>query len=148
MESRHVSGASESVFPDRRLMRGWLLLDGALALHVLDEALTGFLDFYNPLVLAIRGQIPWFPMPTFSFGVWVSGLIVTVIILAGLTPAVGHGVVGTRSLAWIFCIVMFGNGLGHLVGSLYFGRWLPGATSAPLLLLASVVLFRRLATRR
>jgi hypothetical protein len=36
----------------------------ALAVHVLDEALTNFLEFYNPLVLSMRARIPWFPMPT------------------------------------------------------------------------------------
>ena len=41
---------------DRRHLRAWRLLVGALAPHVLDEALTGFLDFYNPLVLSIRAR--------------------------------------------------------------------------------------------
>jgi hypothetical protein len=43
---------------------------------------------------------------------------------------------------------MFLNGLGHLGGSLYFQRWLPGATSAPLLLVASVMLARATWMRR
>jgi hypothetical protein len=38
---------------------------------------------------------------------------------------------------------MFLNGVGHLAGSIYFDRWLPGATSAPLLLIASVMLGQR-----
>jgi len=49
-------------------MWAWLLLVGALAAHVADEATTGFLDFYNPLVTSIRSRAPWFPMPTFDFG--------------------------------------------------------------------------------
>jgi hypothetical protein len=54
--------ASSSDHMPIRYMRAWLLLVGALAVHVLDEALTNFLDFYNPLVLSIRSQLPWFPM--------------------------------------------------------------------------------------
>lgn len=41
-----------------RHMRAWLLLVSALAVHVVDEALTNFLDFYNPLILSIRSQVP------------------------------------------------------------------------------------------
>jgi hypothetical protein len=51
-----------------RHVQAWLLLAAVLAIHVVDEALTGFLDFYNPLVSRIRQQIPWFPMPTFTSG--------------------------------------------------------------------------------
>ena len=125
-----------------RHMRAWLLLDGVLAMHVADEALTDFLDFYNPLVLSIRSQVGWFPMPTFTFGVWLGGLALLVVVLAGLAPAVRRGGVAIRLASWIFGVVMFMNGLGHLAGSAYFERWLPGATSAPLLLGASLLLVR------
>lgn len=123
-------------------MQAWLLLAGALAVHVVDEALTDFLAFYNPLVLSIRSQVPWFPMPVFTFGVWVTGLVVLVVLLACLAPAVRLGAFGTRLASWVLSCIMFMNGLGHLAGSLYFQRWLPGATSAPLLLIASLILAR------
>ena len=132
----------------RRHMQAWLLLTGALAVHVADEALTGFLDFYNPLVLNIRSQVPWFPMPVFTFDVWLAGLVVLVLVLACLAPAVRRGVVGTRFASWALTAIMFMNGVGHLVGSVYFRRWLPGATSAPLLLVASVILARATWRRR
>jgi hypothetical protein len=125
-----------------RHTRAWLLLVGALALHVLDEALTDFLDFYNPLVQRIRSSVPWFPMPTFTFGVWLLGLVLLVAALFSLAPAVRRGLSGTRLASWALSVVMFLNGLGHLVGSWYFQRWLPGATTAPLLLVASVLLAR------
>lgn len=126
----------------RRHARAWLLLTGALALHVLDEALTDFLGFYNPLVLRVRSQIPWFPMPTFTFGVWLSGLVVLVVGLALLTPAVKRGALGTRLASWVLMAIMLLNGVGHLAGSLYFQRWLPGATTGPLLIAASLLLAR------
>ena len=129
--------------PGVRQMRAWVALVAALALHVIDEALTGFLAFYNPLVLQIRSRVPWFPMPTFTFDVWLTGLIVLVVLLALLSPAIRRGAAGTRVLAWTLSVIMFLNGLGHLGGSLYFGRWLPGTTSAPVLLLASALLARR-----
>jgi hypothetical protein len=125
-----------------RHMRAWLLLVGALAVHVIDEALTNFLDFYNPLVLSIRSQVPWFPIPTFTFRGWLLGLLLLVLVLAGLAPAVRRGRPAIRLVSWVFGVIMLMNGFGHLVGSVYFQRWLPGATSAPVLLAASVFLLQ------
>jgi hypothetical protein len=109
---------------------------------VIDEAATGFLDFYNPLVMSIRSEYRWFPMPTFTFGVWLAGLAALVAALAWLARAVRRGAFGTRAASWIFAAIMLLNGVGHLAGSVYFQRWLPGATSAPVLLAASVLLMR------
>jgi hypothetical protein len=136
-----VARAAGATVPGRH-MRAWLLVVGALAVHVADEALTGFLDFYNPLVLSIRSQMSWFPMPTFAFGAWLTGLVVLVLVLASLAPAVRRGVAGTGLASWVLSIIMFMNGLGHLAGSMYFTQWLPGATSAPLVLAASLLLAR------
>jgi len=56
-------------------------------------------------------------------------------ILIALTPFADRGVGGTRILALPFAVVIgVLNACGHLGGSLYFGRWLPGATTAPLLI--------------
>jgi hypothetical protein len=132
----------------KRQTHAWLLLVGALALHVLDEATTGFLDFYNPLVESLRVRLGWFPMPTFTFDVWIAGLVMLIVVLAMLAPAVRNGAAGTRFACWALSLIMFLNGVGHLVGSLYFHRWLPGATSAPLLLVASILLARATARRR
>ena len=131
-----------------RHVRAWLALALALGLHVLDEALTGFLDFYNPLVLKIRSQLPWFPMPTFTFDVWITGLVALVIVLLCLGPLVRKGAVGTSAASWVLSAIMFFNGVGHLGGSIYFQRWLPGATTAPLLLVVSMWLARATWQRR
>lgn len=64
----------------------WLFLCLAFVAHVADEALTHFLDIYNPTVLAVRASNPWFPMPTFEFREWLTGLIVANVILLLLTP--------------------------------------------------------------
>jgi hypothetical protein len=115
-----------------RHMQAWLLLIGSLAVHVIDEAMTGFLDFYNPLELGIRSQIPWFPMPTFAFGIWFAALAVLVLVPAGLAPVVRRCGTAIWLASWVLGTVMVMNGVGHLAGSVYFQRWLPGATSAPL----------------
>ena len=55
--------------------RAWIFLTIALALHVLDEAVHDFLSIYNPAARALRDRLPFLPLPTFSFGVWLGGLI-------------------------------------------------------------------------
>jgi hypothetical protein len=121
-----------------RHAQAWCVLVGALAVHVADEALTDFLGFYNPLVLSIRSRVPWFPMPTFTFRIWLASLVALVLVLAAIVGAVRRGAPGTSMASWALAAIMFLNGLGHLVGSLYFVRWLPGTTSAPFLLIGSV----------
>lgn len=128
-------------------MHAWLLLVAALALHVVDEAITDFLGFYNPFILTIRSRLPWFPMPTFTFGMWLAGLVLLVVVLAVLTPAVRRGASGTRLASWALATIMLLNGCAHLSGSIYFRRWLPGTTSAPLLFVASILLMRRTVER-
>lgn len=59
----------------------WVALCLALAIHVIDEALTDFLSVYNPMIKALRQRWRFLPLPTFSFGVWLSGLILAVILL-------------------------------------------------------------------
>lgn len=132
---------SADVLADRHA-RAWLTLVVILGLHVTDEALTDFLSVYNPIVLQLRAAWSWFPMPTFTFGPWLSGLIVLVIVLALLTPAIRTGGWLVTGGSVVFGVLMFVNGVGHLVGSVYFRRWLPGATTAPLLLAGSAWLLR------
>lgn len=118
----------------------WLALCGALALHVADEAVTDFLSVYNPAVRAIRARLPFLPLPTFTFRIWLGGLIAVTVLLFALTPAAFRGAAGLRPVAYVFGIVMAGNGLLHLSGSVYLRRVLPGTYSAPLILAAAVYL--------
>jgi hypothetical protein len=125
-----------------RHARAWLYLVAALGVHVLDEALTGFLDFYNPLILHIRERIGFWPVPALTLGVFLCGMIAAVAILGLLTPVVRRGAAGTAALSWVFAIIMLGNGFAHLAASLYYRRWVPGATSAPLVLIAATNLVK------
>jgi hypothetical protein len=108
-----------------------------LGLHVADEALTDFLSVYNPIVRNLRETLGWFPMPEFTFGVWLAGLCALVTLLLALSPLAYRGNRAVRLAAYPLAAIMFLNGVGHLVGSLYLGRWAPGATTAPLLIVAS-----------
>ncbi|MBI1750666.1 MAG: hypothetical protein HY234_05510 [Acidobacteria bacterium] len=132
----------------RRHAWAWVALTLALAVHVVDEALMDFLSFYNPTVLSLRARYSWFPMPTFTFDVWLTGLIGAVIVLLLLSVFAFRGSRAMVYLSYPYGILMLFNGLGHSVGSVYFGRLLPGVYSSPLLLAASVWLFVCAARRR
>jgi hypothetical protein len=134
--------------PNAQLFWAWITLCLALALHVVDEAGTGFLSVYNPTVMALRKSRPWLPLPVFTFGVWLAGLVVATVLLLCLSVFVWHGARWMRPIGYAFAFVMFANGLGHIVGtilgrtvaSMRFPRPMPGFYSSPLLLLASLYL--------
>jgi hypothetical protein len=130
----------------------WLFLSAALALHVLDEAATGFLAIYNPTVLAVRERRPWFPMPTFTFPVWLAGLLAAVIVSFAITPFAASNARWLRPLAWIVVAIQSSNAvghfaatvLGHTVAKVRFRRPAPGFYSSPFLVIGSVWLALRL----
>jgi len=115
----------------------WIALCACLALHVADEALTDFLSVYNPSVLAIRRRLPFLPLPTFTFSVWLSLLILAVAVLLVLSLFAFRGAAWMVPLSYVFSVIMFMNGMGHVVSSIYLRRWMPGVYSSPLLLAAS-----------
>jgi hypothetical protein len=120
-----------------RFGTAWVTLTLVLALHVLDEALTDFLSVYNPMVRQARAWLGWFPMPEFTFGVWLSGLCLLVAVLLMLSPSAFRARRAVRLASYPYALIMFLNGIAHLAGSVYLGRRAPGATTAPLLLVSS-----------
>jgi hypothetical protein len=145
VKNEHTENSQESVQQGQQMARrfgyAWIFLSAAIALHVADEAMTDFLSVYNPAVRAIRERLPFLPLPIFSFGVWLTGLCVGILLLFCLSPLAFRG---SRVLIWIafaLSILMFGNGLLHIAGSFYLGRLMPGVYSSPVLLLASACLF-------
>ena len=124
----------------------WLSLVFALALHVADEALTGFLPVWNSLVQSARETYGWVPLPTFDFAVWLGGLVVGIALLLSLAPLVFAGKSYLRPLAYFLGVLMVLNALAHITASIYWGSLAPGVISSPVLLLAA--LFLLITTRR
>ena len=118
----------------------WVALAIAIALHVVDEAITGFLPLYNSIVASLRGSYSWIPLPTFSFSVWITGLAIGVLLLLALSPLVFAGNRIFRPIAFFLGILMILNALGHIGGSILLGTLAPGVVSSPILLLAATAL--------
>ena len=121
----------------------WMALCGALVVHVADEALTDFLSLYNPTVLAIRERYPSLPLATFTFETWLSLLILAIVVLTSVSYFVWKGRWAMRPISYAFATFMLLNGLGHIAGSFYMGKFMPGVYSSPLLIAASILLIIR-----
>ncbi len=127
----------------------WLAATIALAIHVADEATHDFLAWYNPRALRIRTALGGFPFPpAFTFLPWLIGLVAAVLLLAALTPVAYRGASWMPAAALILAAIHVGNGLIHLLGSVQAKRLVPGALSAPVLLLAGAWLGYAAATLR
>ena len=126
----------------RRHWLAWMVLCGALAIHVADEALTGWLDWYNPTVRAIHEQYPIVSilLPTFTFEIFLSLLIFAVVTLVAVSYFVWKGRWAMRPISHIFAVVMLSNGVFHIAHSIYMRELMPGVYTSPLLLAASIVL--------
>jgi hypothetical protein len=128
--------------------RAWIAQALALAVHVTDEALSGFLDYYNPSLIAIKQRVPWLPLPTFTFDTWIAGLTTGIILLLCLTPFVYRGSRWIGIVALPLGVLMTLNGIAHITTSIYAGRLLPGVYSSPLLICCSLwLLTARKSTR-
>lgn len=124
----------------------WVMMWIALAIHVADEAFTGFLSVYNPTVLALRTKLGFWPMPTFTFQTWLTSLAGGILLLALLTPFAFNNSRWIRPVFYFVAVVVgvlnalghtIGTILGHTVSTVQFSRPAPGFYSSPLLLIAS-----------
>jgi hypothetical protein len=129
-----------------RLGVAWVLLWVALAVHVADEALTGFLSVYNPTVVALRARFGFWPMPTYEFREWLMGLAVGIVVLAALSPFAFRNAPWIRPLFYVVAVAGAMNALGHTaatilgqtVSTVQFARPAPGFYSSPLMLMVAI----------
>jgi hypothetical protein len=153
MSSYAATSAAVATTAPSRLGVAWLLMCFALAIHVTDEALTGFLSVYNPTVIALRQSLGYWPMPPFEFRAWLTSLTIGIAFLFLLSPFAFANARWMRPLAYVVAIVIgIGNGLGHTlftvlgrtVASVHFSRPAPGFYSSPLLLACGIYLVSQL----
>src|SRR5437016_12481657 len=112
----------------------WIAMSVAFGLHVIDEAATNFLDWYNPIASRIRSRLPVPFPPTFTFWPWFLGLVAVMLILIALIPLADDRNRMVVALGIALGVINVGNGLLHIIASIRFRRRVPGVISAPLLL--------------
>ncbi len=148
MSSRQGRDATDAAVAARQCGFAWVGLVVAIAVHVADEALTDFLSVYNPIAQTVRAQLPWLPLPTFTFESWLTGLIFGIGILFCLSPFAFLGSRGMRPLYFFLGFAMTDNAFGHILGSISLGRPMPGAYSSPLLLAAALWLLWQMVEKK
>lgn len=130
----------------RKIGIAWLLLCLALCLHTYDEAVTGFLDVYNPTVTTLRSHLGWWPMPTFTFSEWLQTSICGCVILLLTAIPLFAGVRWIRIPAAVVAVLMLINAAGHTlfsilgrtVSSVHYPRPAPGFWSSPIMGAAAI----------
>jgi hypothetical protein len=134
---------------DRRFGFAWLGFAVALGIHVADEATHDLLAFYNPSVRAIRAYIPFVSLPTFTFQVWLTGLVLGIALLLCVSPLAFRGAGWMRVAAVPLALVVgVFNASLHMLSSGFYHRWMPGVYSSPLLLTAALFLLGRARIRQ
>lgn len=131
-----------------KLSRAWIVSCAALAVHVIDNAATDFVGYYNSTVLALYGHFSWFPRLDIEFRTWIIGAVVVLVVLFALTALLKRYVALFKWLAYLFAVYLFLDGcghvaaalLGHTVPSVHFSGLPPGFYSSPLLIATSVYL--------
>jgi len=123
-----------------RWATSWACLAAALGLHVADEALNGFLPLYNSVVESMRETYAWVPFPTFTFPIWLGGLITLVLVLLALTPLVLRNYRWLRGLSYFLGVIMVANAIGHMAVSIWLREFAPGVYSSPILFVAAIAL--------
>lgn len=140
-----------------RLGAAWVMLWFALAVHVTDEALSDFLSVYNPTIIALQARFSFWPMPTFEFREWLTGLVLGISVMASLSPFAFHNARWIRPVFYLLAVVagilnVLGHTiatiLGHTVSTVQFPRPAPGFYSSPLLLIVSVYALMQLRRTR
>jgi hypothetical protein len=145
---RSRSEAKVPITDNQRWGRSWLIQVAAIALHVIDEAVFGFLPVYNSAVDALRDAYSWVWLPTFDAASWLTGLMLGIVVLLALSYPVFAGKTFMRPVSYFVGWLMVLNCVGHIAASLYFNRPIPGVASSPILILAAVSLLTAMPRRR
>lgn len=136
-----MSGASST---PSRVGPLYLLLGVAQTAHSIEEMRSHLYDFFwtaTGLLHQYLPAVPQFRMSAESFAV-INMTIIAV--LLGTSPFVYAGRRWALFLAGLAGVIEVLNGIGHLSATVVFGGYVPGAASAPLLLLLGLILLYEL----
>lgn len=122
----------------------YLLLGLAQAAHSVEEMRTHLYDFFWSATGLLHSTIPSFPQFRLAADSFAVLNMTFIALLLGTVPLVYAGRRWAWFLAGVAAIIEVFNGLAHLSGAVVFGGYVPGVTSAPLLLILGIFLLREL----
>ena len=132
-----------SAFADPIGRRFWLL-GLTQAAHSIEEMRTGLYDFFWTATGRIQSWAPGFPRMRMTAGTFAAINMSIIAFLLGVAPFVAARKDWAITIAWVAAVIETLNGLGHLAGAVVFGGYVPGAATAPFLVVAGIGLLRAL----
>jgi len=103
--------------------------------------LAGLYDFFPVATARLHAWIPAFPVvPAMSARTFAVNNMAIIAVLLGTVPFVYARREWAVAVAWVAACIEILNGTGHLAGSVLFRGYVPGAATAPLLILAGIFL--------
>jgi len=124
---------------DGAIGRRFWLLGLSQAAHSIEEMTAKLYDFM--WVATERLGLPRMGMTATTFAVVNMAIIA---FLLGVAPFVAARRSWAVGIAWVAAVIEVLNGSGHLVGTFVFSGYVPGAATAPLLIIAAVALLSAL----
>jgi hypothetical protein len=121
------------------------LLGLAQAAHSVEEMRMHLYDFFWTATGLLHSTIPSFSQLRMASDTFAVVNMTFIAFLLGTVPFVAAGRRWALTVAGVVGVIEVLNGIGHLAGTVVFGGYVPGAASAPLLLLLGVFLLRELA---
>lgn len=134
----------DSPQPAKRVGAMYLLLGLAQAAHSIEEMRAHLYDFFWTASGVFHQYIPAFPQFRMSADTFAVLNMSFIALLLATVPAVQAGKRWALLLAGVAGVIEVLNGIAHLAGAIVFGGYVPGAASAPLLLILGFFLLREL----
>lgn len=122
----------------------YLALGFAQAAHSIEEMSTRLYDFFWTATGLFHQYVPAIPQFRMSPGTFAVINMTLIAILLGSSSSVFAGRQWALYLAGLAAVVETLNGAGHLTGIFVFGGYVPGALTAPVLLILGILLLREL----
>ncbi len=122
----------------------YLLLGLAQAAHSIEEMRSGLYEFFWTMTGAVHSYVPSFPQFRMEAGTFASINMALIALVLAVVPFVRAGREWALVLAGVVALVEILNGVAHLTAAFVFRGYVPGAASAPLLLLLGIFVLREL----
>jgi hypothetical protein len=134
--------------PWTRLVTIYFLLALTQAAHSIEETMTHLYDFFWIVTGIIHTHFAWYPQFRMSADLFGALNMVVITVLLGTVPAVWARQRWALFLAALAGVIEILNGINHLSGAIYFRRYIPGAATAPFLIVLGILTLRELRRER